>query len=62
MEVVLIKYKSRYEDCEEFIGVAENINAAKQHVEWLAAKYPDAYGDAHGRYYFEEHKVIVEDR
>lgn len=58
MKVVLIKYKMRYEDCEEIIGIALNMDVANKHIEELATKYPYAYGKEYGTYYFEEHEVI----
>lgn len=58
MNVVLMKYKARYEDCEEIIGIALNMEVANKHIEELATKYPYAYGKEYGTYYFEEYKVI----
>lgn len=60
MEVVLIKYKYRYEDCEETIGIAINMEVANKYVEDLKTKYPYAYGENYGTYFFDTHKVIEE--
>ena len=61
MQVVLIKRKSRYEDCEEIVGVAANMDAANKYIENLAAKYPYAYGKDYGTYYFEKYDIIEEE-
>ena len=58
MEVVTIRYKSRYDDCEEIVGVAMNMDVAKEYVEKLKTANPYAYGEKYGTYYFETHKVI----
>lgn len=58
MEVVLIKRKSRYDDCEEIVGIAINMDTANKYIKDLAAKYPYAYGEDYGTYYFEKYKVI----
>ena len=58
MTVVLVYWNSRWEDCSEFVCVAINETAAKAHTEYLKATYPDCYGSQHGKFYFEEHKVV----
>ena len=60
MEIVTIRYKSRYDDCEEIVGVAMNMDVAKEYVEKLKTANPYAYGDNYGTYYFETYKVIEE--
>lgn len=60
MEVVLIKYKSPYEDFEEIVGIAININVAYEHIKYLKERYPHMYDYDSKRFYFEEHKVIEE--
>ena len=58
MKVVLIKYKSRYDDCEEIVGVATNMDVANKYVEDLKTKYPYAYGENYGTYFFDTRTVI----
>ena len=58
MEVVFIKFKDRYGDCEEDIGVAINMEAADKHIEELRNKYPLCYGKEYGKFYVEVFKVI----
>ena len=60
MKVILIKYRYRYDDCEEIIGVAVSMDTANKYIKDLAAKYPYAYGEDYGTYYFEEYKLIEE--
>lgn len=60
MEVVLIRCKYRYEDCEEIVGIASHIDMAQKYVEDLAAKHPYAYGTDYNTYYFETYKLIEE--
>jgi hypothetical protein len=60
MEVVLIRYKPRYDDCEEIIGIAISVEMAIKYVEDLASKYPYAYGKDYGTYYFEKYDLIKE--
>ena len=60
MKMVLIKYDCRYEDVQEIIGIAINMDAANKYVEWLGTKWPDAYGKNHGTYLFEEYEAIDE--
>lgn len=60
MEVVTIRYESRYDDCEEIVGVAMNMDVAKEYVEKLKTANPYAYGEKYGTYYFETCKVIEE--
>ena len=61
VEVVLIKRKSRYDDCEEIVGIATNMDVANKYIEDLADKYPYAYGKDYGTYYFEKYKLIKEE-
>ena len=58
MEVVTIRYKQRYYDYEEIVGVAMNMDVAKEYVEKLKTANPYAYGEKYGTYYFETYKVI----
>lgn len=58
MKVVLIKWKSRWEDYDEMIGIAANIEVAEQHAAELAEKYKDCYGPSHGSWGFEEFTLI----
>lgn len=58
MEVVFIKFKYRYEDCEEDIGVAINMDVAYKYIEELRNKYPLCYGIGCGKFYVEAFKVI----
>ena len=58
MKVVLIKWKSRWEDFEEMVGIAVNMKAAEQHAAELAEKYRDCYGKQHGTWGFEEFTLI----
>ena len=60
MKVVLIRYESRYDDCEEIVGVAVNMNVAEKYVEELKTKYPYAYGENYGTYFFDTQRVIEE--
>ena len=60
MKVVLIKYKARYEDCEEIVDIASNMDIANKYIEDLQTKYPYAYGKDYGTYYFETFDVITE--
>ena len=60
MEVVFIKFKNRYEDCEEDIGVAINMDVAYKHIEELIAKYPLCYGKEYGSFHVEVFKLIEE--
>ena len=58
MKVVLIKYRTKYDDCEEIVGVASNMEIANRHIEDLEKKYPYAFGREYGTYYFETYQVI----
>jgi hypothetical protein len=58
MEVVFIKFKDRYEDCTEDIGVAINMESAYKHIEELRNKYPLCYGKEYGNFHVEVFKVI----
>lgn len=58
MEVVFIKFKDRYEDCTEDIGVAINIKAANKHIDKLRTEYPLCYGREYGTFFVEVFKVI----
>ena len=60
MEVVLIKFDYRYDDCVETIGIATNREAADKYVKDLAAKYPHCYGEGYGTWYFEDFDLIEE--
>lgn len=60
MELIVINYISRYEDNEEIVGIALNMDIAKRHVEFLKEQYPYAYGDKCGKFRFDEYKVIEE--
>ncbi len=60
MKVILIKYKARYDDCEEIIGIALNMDVANKYVEDLKTKYPYAYGEDYGIYFFDTQRVIEE--
>jgi hypothetical protein len=60
MEVVLIKYRSRYENLEETIGIAVNQEAAVKYMEDLATRYPLAYGSEYGTAYYEAFDLIEE--
>ena len=61
MEVVLIRRKSRYDDCEEIVGIAINMDTANKYIENLATKYPYAYGKDYGTYYCETYNIIEEE-
>ena len=58
MTVVLVYWNSRWEDCTDFVCVAINEKAAEAHIKYLQTTYPDCYGSQHGKFYFEEHKVV----
>ena len=58
MEVVLIKYKSRYDDYEDIIGIATDMEVANNHIKNLEAKYPYAFGENYGTYSFEKYIVF----
>ena len=60
MKVVLIRYKPPYEDYEEIIGIATNIDVAHEHIEHLKKTCPHAYVYDSKRFFFEEHEVIEE--
>lgn len=47
-DVVLIRFHSRYDDCDDDIGVAISIDAATKYIENLRREYPDAYGERYG--------------
>ena len=47
MNVILIKWRSRWEDYDEIIGIA-------------ATKYPDCYGDRYSTWAFEDFDLIEE--
>ena len=57
-KVILIQYKMKYEDGLENVGVAISKENAEKYIKELQSKYPDAYGDAHGKFYFEEFDLI----
>ena len=58
MKVVVINYISRYEDSEEIIGVALNMDIAKRYTEFLKEQYPYAYGDECGKFRYDKYEVI----
>lgn len=60
MKVVLIKRIARYDDCEEIVGIALNMDLANKYIKDLQEKYPYAYGTDYGTYYFETYDVIEE--
>lgn len=60
MELVVINYISRYEDNEEVVGIALNMDIAKRHVEFLKEQYPYAYGDKCGKFRFDGYEAIEE--
>ena len=55
MKVILIEHYPKYDDCIEKVGIAINMDAAKEHVDELQKKYHYAYV---GRFSFEEFDVI----
>ena len=57
-KVILIQYQMKYEDGLENVGIAVGKDEAKKYIEELKNKYPDAYGDIHGEFYFEEFDLI----
>ena len=60
MYVILIKYKDKYEEVEEIVGVAANSDIAYKHIKNLKINFPHAYGDSYGRFSLEQCKVIEE--
>lgn len=58
MEMVLIEHIARYDDCKEIIGIATNMDVAKEYVEDLKKEYPHAYNDECSQFFFEKYKVI----
>ena len=58
MKVILIKWKSRWEDYDQIVGIATDWDAADRHVRELAVKYKDCYGPSHGSWGFEEFTLI----
>ena len=58
MDVVFIKFKNRYEDCTEDIGIAINIKTANKYIDKLIAEYPLCYGSQYGTFLCEVFKVI----
>lgn len=61
MEVVVIRFIDKYDRIEEIVGVAINMNAAKEYAEMLKEEYL-CYGENWGSFFFEEHRVIEECR
>ncbi len=60
MEVVLIKWRSKWEDYDELVGIAASEAVAHKHTKELAAKYPHCYGNQYGTWYFEDFDLIEE--
>jgi hypothetical protein len=60
MKVVLIKWKPKYDDIEEIVGIAANEEVAYKHMQELALKYPHCYGATYGTRYFEDFDLIEE--
>lgn len=60
MNIVLIKWKSKWEDFDEMIGIAANHKVADRYTKDLATKYPDCYGDRHGKWLFEDFELLEE--
>jgi cyclopropane fatty-acyl-phospholipid synthase-like methyltransferase len=60
MNVILIKWRSKWEDYDELVGIAANEAVAHKHTKELATKYPDCYGDCYGTWYFEDFNLIEE--
>lgn len=60
MELVLIKFRYRYIDAEEHIGVAINMEAAYKHIDKLRNEHPQCYGSDDGSFHVEVFKVIEE--
>lgn len=60
MNVILIKWRSRWEDYDELVGIAASEAIAHKHAKELAAKYPHCYGDQYGTWYFEDFDLIEE--
>lgn len=57
-DVVLIQFRTRYEKEFEDVAIATNLQVAKEYVNKLQEKYPDAY--THGRFYYTEFRLITE--
>lgn len=57
-KVILIQYEMKYEDGLENIGIAISKEDAQKYIEELKNKYPYAYGDMYGKFYFEEFDLI----
>lgn len=60
MNVTLIKWRSRWEDYDELIGIAASEAVAHKHTKELAANYPHCYGDQYGTWYLEDFNLIEE--
>jgi hypothetical protein len=60
MNVILIKWRARWEDLDETVGIATNEVAAHKHAKELATKYPHCYGDQYGTWHFEDFDLIEE--
>lgn len=58
MDVVFIKFKSKYDDCTEDIGVVSSIEVANKYIDKLIAEYPLCYGNQYGTFFCEVFKVI----
>jgi hypothetical protein len=60
MNVILIKWRSRWESDEEIVGIAASEAAAHKHTKELATKYPHCYGEGYGTWFFEDFNLIEE--
>lgn len=60
MNVILIKWRSRWEDDVETVGIAATEAIAYKHTRELATKYPHCYGDQYGTWAFEDFNLIEE--
>jgi hypothetical protein len=60
MNVILIKWRPRWEDYEETVALAANEKVANRHAKELATKYPDCYGEQYGRWIFEDICLVEE--
>ena len=58
MKVVLIKYHPLYEDYEEIVGIAINMEMANKHIQHLKKRCPHAYEYDDNRFDFDEYEVI----
>lgn len=56
--VIFIRFHSKYDDCDDDVGVAISIDAANKYVENLRREYPDAYGERYGKFIFITYHLI----